>query len=232
MKQEKVILLSGTLCDESMWQEVIDVLDSIAEVHIADMTKHNTIKQLAENIIQNISGKLTLVGFSLGGIVALEIMKLAPERIEKLVLISTNPHTPTEIQKKSWDETIERVKQGDFLEVVKSNLLPVLISEGNRSETIEAKIIDMARKIGSSAYINQLEAVYTREDLNKVLDVIQAKTLLIVGEEDVVCPPEFSEYMNDKILDSKLKIISKAGHMITLEKEIEVAEEIKTWVLN
>lgn len=232
MKQEKVILLSGTLCDESMWQEVIDVLDSIAEVHIADMTKNNTIKQLAENIIQNISGKLTLVGFSLGGIVALEIMKLAPERIEKLVLISTNPHIPTEIQKKSWDETIERVKQGDFLEVVKSNLLPVLISEGNRSETIEAKIIDMARKIGSSAYINQLEAVYTREDLNKVLDVIQAKTLLIVGEEDVVCPPEFSEYMNDKILDSKLKIISKAGHMITLEKGIEVAEEIKTWVLN
>ncbi len=232
MKQEKVILLSGTLCDESMWQEVIDVLDPIAEVHIADMTKHNTIKQLAESIIQNISGKLTLIGFSLGGIVALEIMKLAPERIEKLVLISTNPHTPTEIQKKSWDETIERVKQGDFLEVVKSNLLPVLISEGNRSETIEAKIIDMARKIGSSAYINQLEAVYTREDLNKVLDVIQAKTLLIVGKEDVVCPPEFSEYMNDKILDSKLKIISKAGHMITLEKGIEVAEEIKTWVLN
>ena len=232
MKQEKVILLSGTLCDESMWQEVIDVLDPIAEVHIADMTKHNTIKQLAENIIQNISGKLTLIGFSLGGIVALEIMKLAPERIEKLVLISTNPHTPTEVQKKSWDETIERVKQGNFLEVVKSNLLPVLISEGNRSETIEAKIIDMARKIGSSAYINQLEAVYTRENLNKVLDVIQAKTLLIVGEEDVVCPPEFSEYMNDKILDSKLKIISKAGHMITLEKGIEVAEEIKTWVLN
>lgn len=230
-KRIPLVLLPGTLCDERLWHYPMESLADIADMTVGNLSRYDTINALAEDVLSNAPDKFALAGLSLGGIVALEIMRIAPERVLKLALLDTNPYPPKVEQKSTWETFFEMVKNNQFMDITKIHLLPVLIHPDKQSDkALVSSILQMAETIGEEAYVNQLKAVMNREDQRPILSSIICPTTIIVGREDIVCPVQISEYMAENIPNSEIKIIENAGHLITLDQPELVGEQLRKWL--
>ncbi len=232
MTKTPLLLVPGTLCDERLWSHQIENLSDLAEVKVCDVTKDDSIYGLAQSILEEAPEKFALAGLSLGGIISLEIMRLAPERVKKLALLDTNPNPPKSEQISSWEKFIEMANNGQFLTITKNELLPVLIHPERRNDDrLIETIIDMAEKIGKDAYINQLKAVMGRSDQRPILPTIICPTMVIVGSEDKICPIHMSKYIAENISTSSLEIVDKSGHLSTLEQPEIVSSLLRKWLI-
>ncbi|WP_260286979.1 alpha/beta fold hydrolase [Peribacillus aracenensis] len=229
MDKVPLILLPGTLCDERLW-ETVNLAD-LADVKVCDVSKADTIEGIAKSVLEEAPDKFALAGLSLGGIISLEIMRLAPERIMKLALLDTNPNPPTLEQIEGWERFIDMANNGQFLDITTHHLLPVLIHPDRRNdEALVSKIIAMAEKVGIEGYINQLKAVMTRSDQRPILPAIECPTMILAGGEDRVCPLHMSEYLTENIPTASLKIVSHSGHLSPLEQPEKVSAALRKWL--
>ncbi|MEY8191948.1 alpha/beta fold hydrolase [Peribacillus simplex] len=229
MDKVPLILLPGTLCDERLW-ETVNLAD-LADVKVCDVSKADTIEGIAKSVLEETPDKFALAGLSLGGIISLEIMRLAPERVMKLALLDTNPNPPTLEQIEGWERFINMANNGQFLDITINHLLPVLIHPDRRNdEALVSKIIDMAEKIGIEGYINQLKAVMTRSDQRPILPAIECTTMILAGREDRVCPLHMSEYLTENIPTANLEIVSHSGHLSPLEQPEKVSAALRKWL--
>ncbi|MFD9627293.1 alpha/beta fold hydrolase [Peribacillus muralis] len=225
-----LILLPGTLCDERLWEMVN--LSDLAEVKVCDVSKADTIEGLAKSVLEDAPERFALAGLSLGGIISLEIMRLAPERVMKLALLDTNPNPPQPEQISGWERFIEMANNGQFLDITRKYLLPVLIHQDRRhDEALVSKIIDMAEKVGKVGYINQLKAVMTRSDQRPILSAIDCPTMILVGKEDMVCPVQMSEFLKENIPGARLEIVNHSGHLSALEQPEKVSALLRDWLM-
>ncbi len=231
MAKTPLILLPGTLCDERLWGHQLKYLSDIAEVTIGDVTKEDSISSLAHSILEKAPKRFALAGLSLGGIISLEIMRIAPERVIKLALLDTNPNPPHYDQIAVWERFINMANNGQFLDIIINHLLPILIHPNRRKdEALVSMIIDMAKKIGKESYINQLKAVMTRLDQRSILSTIACPTMVLVGKEDMVCPVHMSKFLTESIPTASLEIIEHSGHLSTLEQPEKVSALLKGWL--
>ncbi|WLR59106.1 alpha/beta fold hydrolase [Guptibacillus hwajinpoensis] len=229
---ENLVLLPGTLCDERLFAHQKEHLtDVTASITIPDLTHQETITDLAESVLQEAPEQFALAGLSLGGIVAMEIIRIAPERITKLALLDSNPYAPTVDQLDSWKKLIQRVEGGEFQEIVQS-LLPKLIHPTALTDrNLTNTIIQMAENIGPQAYIRQLKAVGTRTDARERLKSVSCPTLLLVGKEDGVCPPNFHQDMHHLLPNSSFITIKNCGYLSSLEAPEEVTSAMREWLI-
>ncbi|MGM7724277.1 alpha/beta fold hydrolase [Metabacillus sp. Hm71] len=231
MSKTPLLLVPGTLCDERLWKHQIESLSDLAEVKVCDVTRQDSITGLAKSILEEAPDKFALAGLSLGGIISLEIMRLAPERVKKLALLDTNPTPPKSEQISGWEKFIDMANNGQFLTITIDHLIPVLIHPDRRKDdSLVETILDMAKKIGKDAYINQLKAVMGRLDQRPILATIKCPTMVIVGKEDRVCPIQMSEFIAENIATSCLEIIDKCGHLSTLEQPEIVSILLRKWL--
>ncbi|PKF87880.1 alpha/beta hydrolase [Bacillus sp. BA3] len=229
MAKVPLILLPGTLCDERLWGTVN--LSDLADVKVCDVSKADTIEGIAKSVLEEAPDKFALAGLSLGGIISLEIMRIAPERVIKLALLDTNPNPPSLEQIEGWERFIDMANNGQFLDITINHLLPVLIHPDRRNdEGLVSTIIEMAEKVGIEGYINQLKAVMTRSDQRPILSTISCPTMILVGREDRVCPLHMSEFLTENIPAANLEIISHSGHLSPLEQPEKVSAALREWL--
>ncbi|WP_252502016.1 alpha/beta fold hydrolase [Sporosarcina sp. Marseille-Q4943] len=232
-KRIPLVLLPGTLCDERLWKYQMESLADIADLAVANISNHDTLTALAEEVLSEAPQEFALAGLSLGGMVALEIMRIAPERVLKLALLDTNPYPPRPEQKDTWNNFFKMIDNNQFMDITKKHLLPVLIHPDKQDdEATVLTILQMAEAIGEEAYVNQLKAVMSREDQRRILSSVTCPVMIMVGKDDVVCPVPMSEYMASQIPHATLEIIEDAGHLITLEQPENVSQRLKKWLLN
>jgi pimeloyl-ACP methyl ester carboxylesterase len=232
MEKENLILLPGTLCDERLWDHQLKNLADFADVTVGDLTKDDSIEGMAKSILNNAPERFALAGLSLGGIVAMEIIRQAPERITKLALLDSNPYGPSPEQLETWDDFAAMVEEGRFSEITENHLLPNLIhSDRLNQKELTSMIINMSKQIGPEAYLRQLNALKARTDARERLKDIQCPTLLLVGREDTVCPIELHEEMANSITNSNLVIVKHCGHLSSLEQPEEVTNALKDLLL-
>ncbi|MEK4023932.1 alpha/beta fold hydrolase [Sporosarcina sp. FSL W7-1283] len=226
-----LLLLPGTLCDDRLWQFQIQGLEDEVNITVGELSKQDSIEALADEILSKMPDKFAVAGLSFGGMVALEIVRKAPERVLKLALLDTNPFPPKEEQISNWNSFLDMIQTQRFGEIVKDYLLPVLIHPDKQSndELVET-IFKMADTMGEEGYINQLRALKKRVDQTTVLPFITCPTLVIVGRQDIVCPIELSKYMADTIPNASLKIVEDSGHLTTMEQPEVVYELLKEWI--
>lgn len=231
MTKTPVVFLPGTLCNGKLWEPQIRSLESSADCIVADLTRSDTIRGMAEDVLAEAPSQFSLAGLSLGGIVALEIMRLAPERVKKLALLDTNPFLPTEKQLAGWKRLLESEKPLGFVHEITDNLITSLLHPDHWQDVQLTELLhQMAEDIGTEGYVNQLKAVKAREELITVLPTIHCPTLIIVGQQDIICPLSMSEYLRDHIKNSSLEVINHAGHLPTLERPDEVSRLMKEWL--
>lgn len=230
MTKKALILLPGLLCDKALWRHQIKALAGLADVKVPDLTSHSSISELARHVLAEAPKQFSLAGLSMGGYVALEIMRTSPERVKRLALIDTSARPDTDEGKRKRRGLIELSRKGNFKGVT-PRLLPMLISAAHlKDKNITQVIFDMAERVGMEAFIRQQKAIMGRMDSRPSLAAIKTPTTIICGAEDALTPKEMAEEMVALIKGSTLHIIPESGHLSPLEQPGAVNEVLKGWL--
>lgn len=220
------LLLPGNMCDARLWGG----LCGVDGVH-ADFSRDDSIEKMAQRLLFEHQGPLIPVGFSIGGIVALEMARQAPERIVGLILSDTN--AGADLPERAALRPVQqyRVRNGDLATIVADELKPAYLAAQNRDdEEMKALLFDMAMDLGDEVFIRQSEALRTRADLGPVLDHFAGPVLFLCGAEDALCPPEWHHAMAARCNDAEIHIVAGAGHLLPLEQPKQFSAIVSDWL--
>ncbi|MFY9289044.1 MAG: alpha/beta hydrolase [Alphaproteobacteria bacterium] len=225
-----LILLPGLLCDEALWQNQINALKSIADCSVPNITQHDTMSALAREVLAKAPKQFALAGLSMGGYVAFEIMRQAPERVLKLCLLDTSARSDTTEQSQRRRLLLSMSTKGEFKGVT-PRLLPSLIHPDRmQDKDLTHIIMAMAERVGREAFHNQQTAILNRADSRATLKTISCPTQLIVGAQDALTPPDIMREIAAGISHAKLTIVDECGHLSPLEKPDDVTQAMRSWL--
>lgn len=228
-EKQRLLLLPGLLCDAALWRFQSEALADVAEVTVADFTRSDSIAGMAEDALAAAPDRFALAGLSMGGYVALEIMRRAPARVTHLALLDTSarPDTPEVTERRK--ALIELASHGKFKGVT-PRLLPLLLHKAHQFPPLSDIVIDMAARIGQPAFIRQETAIMGRQDSRPFLKDIKVPTLVLVGEDDQLTPVHLHEELADGIGGSEFQIIARSGHLSPLEQPDMVNRAMFDWL--
>ena len=225
MPAEYILLLPGMMCDERLWSHQIVAMS--LPVYIADLSKSDNLVEMAGEVLAAAPPRFAMAGLSMGGILAFEIVRQAPERVTHLALLDTNPHPDTPSKKAMRFEQIAAAAAGKLEELAIESLKPLYLAEKNRDdETMLKTILDMALELGPEVFERQSLAVMNRPDSAPMLASISCPTSVICGREDTICPVRFHEFMAQEIPGANLVVIDDCGHLSTMERPEVVTKEL------
>ncbi len=227
-----VVMIPGMMCDERIFAHQIKELGTDTEVYIADISKYSSIQELASDVLENSPPKFFLVGHSMGGIVAMEMCSQEPDRIEKLVIMDSNPKPELEETKLKREPQIRNVISGNLAQVMKEEMKPNYLADSYKQKDILNTCMEMALTLGPEVFVRQSRALQDRDDQQSTLKDLDIPVLIMCGAEDKLCSLEKHELMHNIINDSKLEVVMDAGHMPTLEQPQKTTEVIKSWLMN
>lgn len=223
-------MLPGTLCDARAFGPQLRSL-SHRMVVIGDLTHDASINRMASRVLRDAPPKFALLGHSMGGIVAFEVLRQSPERVERLALLDTNPMHETEERRAGRLELMRDVLNGRLETVVKEKLLPHYFAEANAdNDDLRNLILTMALDLGDKVFDRQSKALLERVDSQQLLDKIDIPTLLLCGSEDKMCTPATHEMMASRIANATLVILEGAGHFAALERPVEANQALHRWL--
>ena len=197
---------------------------------VMPLISKDTVEGLASNILANAPPRFALAGLSMGGIVAMEVVRKAPSRVSRLALLDTNPKA--ELAEVSRNRELQKrtVRSGGLQTVMAEEMKPNYLVDGPNNQDILKLCMDMAETLGPEVFISQSNALASRPDQQDNLRNIDIPTLILCGREDIPCPVERHELMHALIPHSELVIIEGAGHLPTLEKPELTNKALKRWM--
>jgi len=227
---ESAIFIPGLLCTRDLFVPQLDELDGRLDITIGDHTLHDNIFDAAKQILEDAPERFVLAGLSMGGHISLEIMRQAAGRVIALMLMDTTARPDMPEQIKFRQELIE-MSRNDGLDPVVDILLPKYLGESSqRDPQLVSTVRAMANETGIDAFARQQSIIIGRPDSRPTLGGIECPTLVIVGEGDVLTPPEISQEIASGISGAKLEIIPDAGHLSSLENPAVVNKVIKAFL--
>lgn len=219
---EALVLLPGMNCSATLWSRL--PLPGRAPVIMPRLTEPALNLQVAR-LLDELPARFALAGLSLGGIVAMALIRAAPERVAALVLLSTNPHAPTESQRQGWQASREALRAGRTARDLQAEWLPMLLSEpARRRPDLVDTTLAMADEVGEAALDAQLAMQATRIDERPALGRISCPTVIIAARQDALCGVGKHVELNQLISGSSLRIIEDCGHLSPLERPAEVGD--------
>jgi pimeloyl-ACP methyl ester carboxylesterase len=227
---ETLVLIPGLACTARLFEPQIAALSPERTIVVADHARDDSIPAIAARLLRDAPDRFALAGLSMGGYVAMEVMRQAPQRVERLALLDTSarPDTPEASQDR---ERLIAVAEAGRLEEIHAALWPRLVHPDRRSDgTLQHIMLEMLRETGPDAYIRQQRAIMARADSRLSLPGIEIPTLVLVGEGDAITPPEIAREMAEMIEWASLIVIPGAGHMSTLEQPDRVIEALQLWL--
>lgn len=225
---QPLVLVPGLRCDAYLWHAVIARLEATAPV-VADVSLDDTIAGMARRILAAAPPRFALAGLSMGGYVALEIIRQAPGRVTHLALLDTNARPDSEEKRAARRAEMDLVRQGKSALVSRLGL-PNLLATAHLGGPIAEAVHEMTMRVPAAVYLRQQEAIMSRRDSRPFLKNIAIPTLVGVGAEDKLIPPALSEEMATAIPGAELVVFANAGHISTLEAPEAVASAMKAWL--
>jgi pimeloyl-ACP methyl ester carboxylesterase len=226
-----LVLVPGLL-DDRLWRHQIHDLGDLADPVVADVTGGASMPELARAVLEAApsAGPFALAGLSMGGYVALEVMRAAPWRVARLALLDTSARADTPEQTSARRELIKLSREGRFEEVPRV-LLPRLLHPGRLDDgRLVSVVYGMAEAVGPEAFARQEEAIIGRPDSRGDLPNIACPTLVLCGREDALTPPHLHEELAALIPASRLRVVEDCGHLSTLERPQRVAAALREWL--
>jgi pimeloyl-ACP methyl ester carboxylesterase len=225
-----ILLVPGLVSSPRIFAPVTPALWRFGPVTVANHIRDNSMGAIARRILAEAPPRFALAGHSMGGYIAFEIMRQAPQRVAKLALINTQarPDTPEAIARRR--SQIARAKSGDYHAVL-DELFPGFVHPSRREDaTLRQLVRDMGDDIGAEAFVRQQTAVLSRPDSRPTLAWIKCPTLVLSGDEDNTIPNSLSVEMADGIHGAKLVILSDCGHLPQPEQPQATAEALVEWL--
>ena len=225
-----LFLLPGLLCDSRLWAHQLSQLQDIAAIEVADLVGPDSVGAMSARVLAMREGPFALAGLSMGGYVAFEILRRAPERVLRLALLDTSARADTPAQTARRRGLIELAQKGRFLGVT-PRLLPQLLHPDHvRDHAIANTVVQMARAVGRDGFLAQQRAIMGRPDSRPILGAIQCPTLVLGGAEDAVTPPEVLREIAAGIPGARLTLLERCGHLSPLERPEAVTAALRGWL--
>ena len=225
-----LLLLPGLLNTRRLFESQIADLADVADVIVPELWHYDSIGAMAQTTLDAAPPRFALGGFSMGGYVCFEILRRAPQRVERLALMDTQavPDTPEATARRRG--FIEQSKLGRF-HGVQPSLLPQIVHRDHLGDqSIIQPILEMAAEVGADGFCREQTAMIGRPDSRPLLVDIKVPTLVLVGRQDIATPLVRAEEMAADIGHSQLVVIEKCGHMAPLEKPAEVSAALRRWL--
>ncbi len=219
---ESIVMVPGLGSDAAVWQPTIAELAPDAECLVGDTLSDHSLPAMAARILSDAPPRFALAGVSMGGMVALEIMRVAPGRVTKLLLCDTNARPETAEQTARRRTTNAAMLGAADLAALAAPGIAYMIHPATDQSVREA-LTQMTVRVGVNAYVRQNEAVIARGDLRPILASISVPTMVVVGANDLMTPVIFSQEISDGIQGATLHIIPDCGHLPPIEKPRAVA---------
>jgi len=225
-----LMLLPGMMCDARLFQAQIDGFGTTREIVSPALTQGDSVESIAAVLLREAPPVFNLGGLSMGGIVAMEMLRQAPDRIARLALLDTNPLVERPEIAALRKPQITKVRDGQLISVMRDEMKPNYLAPGPRRAGILDLVVDMARDLGSEVFIRQSRALQTRPDQQDTLRRFKGPALVLCGESDTLCPVSRHELMAAAIPDAELVVVPKAGHLPVLEQPEVVNTALERWL--
>ena len=224
-----LVLLPGMMCDGRLFAPQLSALGRRA-VQIAPLTEHDTVTALAAEVLAHAPPRFALAGLSMGGIVGMEVLRQAPDRVVRLALLDTNPCAETpEVQARRAPQ-IARALAGGLKTVMRDEMKPNYLAPGAGYGAVLDLCMGMALDLGPEVFARQSRALRDRPDQQETLRGFRGKALVLMGAHDRLCPLQRHELMHALMPHSEFDIIKDAGHLPTLENPDATNAALRRWL--
>lgn len=230
MTRIPLVLLPGLLCDRALWAAQIAALEDVAATSVGDLTRSDDLATMARQVIDEAPPRFALAGLSMGGYVAFEVMRQAPERVLRLALLDTSarPDSPDRAQQRR--DFIRLAQTGEFKGLT-PRLLPQWVHpERMKDPDFVEAVTSMTQRVGRDAFIRQQTAILGRPDSRPGLARIRVPTLVLCGRQDMATPVEVAREIAADIEEARLVIVEECGHLATMEKPDAVNAAMRAWL--
>jgi pimeloyl-ACP methyl ester carboxylesterase len=225
-----VVLVPGLNCSARLYAEQIPALWRFGPVVVADHTRDASIAAIAGRIVANAPPVFALVGLSLGGYIAFEIMRQAPQRVAKLALLDTSARPDNAELTARRQAPMAKARAGKLIEVADESFVFFVHPDRHGDVALRDVVRAMAEETGVEAYLRQQQAIIARPDSRPTLSAIRCPTLMLVGAEDKGTPPELAHEIAAGIAGARLVIVPECGHLSTLERPQAVTKALVEWM--
>jgi pimeloyl-ACP methyl ester carboxylesterase len=225
-----IVLVPGLNCSARLYAEQIPALWRFGPVMVADHTRDDSMTAIAQRILAAAPPRFALAGLSMGGYIALEMVRQAPQRVAKLALLDTTARADTPQQTERRRPLIALAQAGRFAEIPDLQF-PVFVHRNRQDdEALRRLVRTMAEETGPEAFLRQQHAIMSRPDARPALAAIACPTLVLVGDGDELTPPAWSEEIAGAIHGSRLVVVADCGHLSTLERPQPVIAALTAWL--
>ncbi|MBX2840105.1 MAG: alpha/beta hydrolase [Gammaproteobacteria bacterium] len=228
--QEPLLLLPGMMCDARLFLPQVSTFSCSHPILVSPLVGENTIAGLAQRVLKHAPARFALAGLSMGGIVAMEMVRQAPERISRLALMDTNPLPDAPENAAVREAQVKKVLNGQLNSVMRDEMKPNYLYGGPRLTQILDLCMAMAETLGPRVFVDQSNAVQYRHDQSDVLRSVSVPSLVLCGAEDRLCPVATHERMCELMPHAQLIVVQKAGHLPTLEQPDATNEALRDWL--
>jgi len=226
-----LVLLPGLACDERIWEAQLPALPRAFNVRVSDAQRHNpTIEGMAAAVLRDNDGPLVLCGASMGGMVAMEAARQAPERIAGLALLGTSARPETPEMFTLREGAIEYFERGELRDVIEPNVYFAFHPAQAADPVLVQRYLDIVLGAGAQQLISQNRAVMRRPDARLHLASVRAPVLLVCGDDDKLAPPEHTREMAALLPQAEVVWVPACGHMLTMEKPGFVNTTLNDWL--
>jgi len=227
---EPLVLIPPMLCDARVFYAQFAKLSSQVPITFAPITAGDRIEEMASAILSWLPQKFALAGMGMGGMVAMEVLRRAPERVTRVAFISTGAQADTPEISAQREPLIIAARSGRFDDAIRAEMNPAWLAPGPYRNDVVSLVTDMAKALGPDVYVRQARAMQRRKDQQNIMRKIKQPALVMCGEHDGQNALKRHEFLAELIPYAKLEVIGDAGHLPTLENPDAVTQSIKTWL--
>ncbi len=224
-----LLLLPGLLCDARLWRAQVEGLDDVARCEVPELTDDDSVAAMARRVLASAPPRFALAALSMGGYVAFEILRQAPQRVTRLMLLATSAGVDSPQRAALRRASLTLAERGRFAGVTRK-LLPQLVAPPHVEGEVGEVVMDMAQRVGRDAFLRQQRAILTRPDSRPLLPTLALPTVVGVGDDDQMTPPVESSRLHEAIAGSRLHVFAACGHLPPLEKPHETTQLMRHWL--
>jgi pimeloyl-ACP methyl ester carboxylesterase len=230
-----IYLLCGLLSDDVVWQAQAAALarqDNAYDVRIVSFTQgEDTMAAMAERVLDGAPARFALAGHSMGGRVALEVLRRAPERVERLALLDTGYEAAVPAETEKRGALVDQARREGIAAIAAAWGLPMLAPARRDDPALVQQVFDMVGRMSPEIYAAQTRALLSRPDATEVLRSVRCPTLILCGRQDGWSPPERHERMAELLPQPPLlRFIDDCGHMSMMEQPDAVLAAMRAWL--
>ena len=227
-----IVLMPGMMCNQDVFSHQINALENFFNVIVIEFNEHRDIELGVKNLASNLPNKFHLLGHSMGGIVAMELVKQHNKRVLSLALLNTNPYEEKQELKDKRNKALKELDALDLISLMKSDYISRYFPDDCRDKNkLIQQCVDMASILDKKVFYNQSVALRDRKDQTSILENVDCKTLIICGERDQLCPVSYHSDMNKMIKSSDLIVLEGVGHMPIIECPLILNNHLKNFYL-